>query len=182
MSLSSFPRRARTGDARSRAATVLVRVETDSAYAAPTIAAVLSHPPLLAVVDRGLLTELVYGVLRTFRALDARLQQYASRPGSIAALDPYTRSVLRIGAYQILALGRIPPRAAVHAAVGALKRDRSPGTAGFANVLLRKLAAERPDPLPEGARVALALASTPQWVIEALSTVLGSTDEASLIA
>ncbi len=169
------PRAARTGDARARAAEALARVERDGAFAAAVLDAALDRAPMLDPRDRGLATELVYGVLRTAPALDAALGRFA-RDGlrSIAALDPFARAVLRVGAYQVMALARVPPRAAVHAAVESLKQSRSPGLAGFANALLRKLAAERPAELPEDARVTLALAAVPPGVTARLAEVLGA--------
>jgi 16S rRNA (cytosine967-C5)-methyltransferase len=178
MASRTAPQRLRIGTARERAADVLVRVETEAAFAAAALDAALDRAPPLNDADRGLLTELVYGVLRTAPALDVALARHATREGSLAKLDPYTRTVLRIAAYQILALARIPVRAAVNEAVGALKRDRSPGLAGFANALLRKLATERAEPMADDARDHLALASVPREVESAIATCLGSPDDA----
>lgn len=181
MTSRSAPRRIRTGDARDRAADVLVRVETEGAFAAPVLNAALDRPPPLSPPDRALTTELVYGVLRTAPVLDARLQRHAGRPESLATLDAYTRAVLRIAAYQILALSRIPPRAAVHAAVEAIKRDRSVGLARFANAVLRKLSSERPDPLPDDARLTLALAAVPDEIVATIARALGSQHDAQSV-
>lgn len=173
MATHTAPRRDRAGDARARAADVLVRIERDEAFAAPALDSAVEREPALSVPERALLTELVYGVLRTAPALDARLARHAPRAGSIAKLDAYTRAVLRVGAYQLLALARVPPHAAVDAAVDALKRNRSPGLAGFANAVLRKLAAERPAELPSDARIELALASLPGRVVRTVAAALG---------
>ena len=172
------PRHARTGDARTRAAEVLTRVETDDAFAAAalntSLDATLDGGAALDARDRALATELVYGVLRTAPALDEALSRHA-RDGaaSVARLDPWTRAVLRVATYQILALARVPVHAAVGAAVEAVKRSRTPKLAGFANAVLRKIAADRPDPLPDDARVALALRVVPREVRRRVSEVLG---------
>ncbi len=173
---SSTPRDARNGDARARAAEVLARVDHDGAFAAAALDAALDRAPPLDARDRGLTTELVYGVLRTVPALDAALGQHA-RNGvtSLAALDPYARAVIRIGAYQVLALARVPPRAAVHAAVEALKRSRSARLAGFANAVLRKLSDARPEVLADDARLRLALDAVPTSVRTRIEDVLGVT-------
>jgi 16S rRNA (cytosine967-C5)-methyltransferase len=171
---SHAPRHARTGDARARAAEVLTRVEADGAFAAAVLDAALDRGAPLDARDRGLATELVYGVLRTAPALDEALARHA-RDGaaSVAKLDPYTRAVLRVGAYQVLCLSRVPVHAAVGAAVEAVKRSRSPRLAGFANAVLRKVAGERPAELPDDARVALALRSVPAEVRARIAGVLG---------
>ncbi len=167
------PRHARHGDARTRAAEVLTRVETDGAFASAALDAALDREGLDAR-DRGLATELVYGVLRCTPALDEALARHA-RDGaaSVKKLDPYTRATMRVAAYQILALARVPPHAAVGAAVEAVKRSRSPQLAGFANAVLRKIADERPDPLPDAARVDLAMKGVPRRVRRRITAVLG---------
>jgi 16S rRNA (cytosine967-C5)-methyltransferase len=181
MSSKTAPRRVRNGSARDRAADVLVRVETEGAFAAPALASSLEREPALSAADRGLCTELVYGVLRTASALDARLAAFASKPGSIAALDAYTRAVLRIAAYQVLVLERVPSRAAVNAAVDAVSKDRSKGLSGFVNALLRKVAAGRDESQCARLRVSLALDSVDPSVRAALSAGLGSAEDAESV-
>lgn len=174
MASGQVPKEALRGDARLRAAEVLTRTEADQAFAVAALDAALTRNPALAARDRGLATELVYGALRTVPVLDAALARFA-RDGarSIEALDPWSRAVLRVAVYQIVALERVPPSAAVDAAVDALKRWRSKGLAGFANAVLRKVAAERPDPLPADRRVELALKAVPATVRRRVGALLG---------
>jgi 16S rRNA (cytosine967-C5)-methyltransferase len=88
--------------------------------------------------DRDLARELVQGVLRHQESLDHLLAPRLKRPLEKAhALD---RNALRLGAYQIVYLDRIPVRAAVHSAVEAVKTAGRPRAAGFVNAVLRKLA------------------------------------------
>lgn len=181
MTSKTAPRRVRNGTARDRAADVLVRVETEGAFAAPALASAIEREPALSNADRGLCTELVYGVLRTAPALDQRLSAHASKPGSIAALDAYTRAVLRIAAYQVLVLERVPSRAAVNSAVDAISKDRSKGLSGFVNALLRKLSASRDEARCAQLRVELALESIDPSVRVTLSDGLGSTADADSV-
>jgi 16S rRNA (cytosine967-C5)-methyltransferase len=168
------PREALRGDARLRAAEVLTRTEADGAFAAAALDAAIARAPSLGVRDRGLATELVYGALRTLPVLDAELARFAKNGArSIAELDPWSRNVLRVAVYQVLALDRIPPSAAVDAAVDALKRWRSKGLAGFANAVLRRIAGERPEPLPADQRVTLALRAIPVAVRVRIGSLLG---------
>ena len=88
------------------------------------------HP--LANSDRGLLTELFYGVLRHQRRLDfliARLRE--------AELDVQTRNLLRAGLYQIFDL-RVPEHAAVFETVAMAGKSR-----GVVNAVLRRAAREK---------------------------------------
>ena len=93
--------------ARYEALRILVRVEEDRAFA--DIA--LEHALELARLeprDAGLCTELVYGTLRWRRNLDWRLAPHLSRP--LDKLDPWVRSLLRLTAYQLFFLDRVPAR------------------------------------------------------------------------
>ncbi|MDB4970065.1 MAG: sun protein [Myxococcales bacterium] len=141
---------------------VLQRVD-EGAYATLALAGELQRARGLAPADRGLATELTYGVLKRRRRLDFALARFA--PRGIDKLDARVLDALRIGAYQILFL-RVPAHAAVDDAVEAIKRLRSPKLAGFANAVLRSLAREgEPEP-PSEPRAKLAIVeSAPDWLV-----------------
>ncbi len=170
----SVPNRALNGDPRDRAATVLVRVEASDAYAAPTLSAAIEREPALSPMQRGLCTELVYGVLRCGPSLDRRLAALTTRAGSYEKLDSYTRAVLRIAAYQLLVLQKIPPHASVNTAVNAIKKDRSVGMGGFANAMLQKVAKQRDESLCESRRIEFAIDSVGPKLRQALTDALGT--------
>ena len=107
--------------------------------------------------DRGLATEIALGVLRRRGELDNRIAKASSRP--VSSLDPEVRAALRIGAYQILHLDRVPARAAVNESVELVKAARKRSAAGFVNAVLRRIG----PPLP--AKDA-ALLSHPEWMVE----------------
>jgi 16S rRNA (cytosine967-C5)-methyltransferase len=88
------------------------------------------HP--LQPSDRGLLTELFYGVLRHLRQLDFLIGQL--REG---ALDERTRNLLRAGLYQIFHL-RVPAHAAVNETV-----SMAGPTRGLVNAVLRRALREQ---------------------------------------
>jgi 16S rRNA (cytosine967-C5)-methyltransferase len=90
--------------------------------------------------ERSLMVELVRGVLRNRGILDWRLGLVADRP--FRKLPIVVQMVLRLGAYQLLFLDRIPESAAVNESVRMVKaqakrigRDWS----GFVNAVLRSL-------------------------------------------
>ncbi len=126
---------------------VLARVERDGAFAARALDAALGRVPQMSSADRGLATELVYGVLRRRARLDRAIGALAHK--GIDALDLDVRIALRVGAYQLLFLDRIPAYAAVSDAVEACKRAKGRGAAGFANAILRQLARAGEPPLPD---------------------------------
>ena len=149
--------------ARTVAARVLARVEADDAWADLALAAEVTRAAL-APRDIGLATEIVYGTLRWQRYLDWILAPHSRR--SIAALDPRVRVALRMAAYQLVFLERVPPFAVVNDAVS-LARGRTPGLAQYTNAVLRSFTRRgaREAPAPRDAVEALATrCSFPTWL------------------
>ncbi|MEW5921791.1 MAG: 16S rRNA (cytosine(967)-C(5))-methyltransferase RsmB [Bacillota bacterium] len=130
--------------ARDAALMVLREVELQDAYVNLALNRILSNgffPPK----ERTLLTELAYGVLQRLNTLDWALSLYLDRP--LEKLTPWIRNILRLGAYQICYLQRIPPTAAVDEAVKQAHRYGHQGVAGLVNAVLRKLS-DRKEKLP----------------------------------
>jgi len=150
--------------ARFEALRILVRVEEDRAFADITLEHALERAEM-DPRDAGLCTEIVYGTLRWQRHLDWRLGPHLHRP--LAKLDPWVRSLLRLTAYQVLFLDRVPRWAAVDEAVSLAKlKSRTPGPAEFVNAVLRSLtrAATAP-PLPALPVEAVGVRwSFPDWI------------------
>lgn len=97
--------------------------------------------------DRALLHDLVTGTLRWQGALDVELAAVCDRP--LARLDDTVRVLLRLGAYQLRHLTRVPPSAVVHDSVALARRLGVTSAAGFVNAVLRRLAVpSRPSALP----------------------------------
>ena len=143
------PEALRTG--RDLARHVLARVEQEGAFANRALTSALDRAPDLSQPERGLATELVYGVLRRRARLDRALEAVADR--GLAALDPVTRTALRVGAYQLLFLDRVPAYAAVNDAVETTKRvSGGARRAGLVNALLRRISERGEPPLPDPER------------------------------
>lgn len=95
----------------------------------------------LGHADRNLTTALVLGVLRWQIRLDEETKKFLTRPG--ARLDEAVRVALRMGAFQLLFLDRVPAHAAIDESVELAKRAGHRFAAGMVNAVLRKVAAER---------------------------------------
>ncbi len=121
--------------ARAAAFDILLRVERDSAFASELLHS--SKVDSLSLADRGLTTEIVLGVLRWQCSLDASIAAEASQP--LRKLDREVLIALRIGAYQLRFLDRVPANAAVNESVELVKRARKRSAVPFANAVLRKL-------------------------------------------
>jgi 16S rRNA (cytosine967-C5)-methyltransferase len=117
--------------------------------------------------DRRLAYELAAGVLRRRAQLDRMLQ--------LTTADPRLHDVLRLGAYQLRALARVPAYAAVSTSVELAREMVGEGGARFVNQALRKLAGARDQVFGVGA-------SHPAWLVRRWQAHFGETDTARLIA
>lgn len=156
---------------------MIARVIADGAFAAAALDAELDRAVQLDPRDRALATELVYGTLRLFGWLEERTGRHAKR--GMSGLDPMVRGHLAVGAYQILALTRVPVFAAVSEAVGAVRALRGPKVAGFVNAVLRRLAAEPRPSEQELARAAVT--SAEPWLREAIVRSIGGDGAVALL-
>ncbi len=95
----------------------------------------------LSAQDRHLTTTLVMGTLRWQLALDARITALLARPGTKLSAEAAT--ALRMGAYQLLHLDRVPAHAVIHDGVELVKQGHERGAAGMVNAVLRKIAEQR---------------------------------------
>ena len=168
--------------ARALAARVLERVDADGAWADLALDAEVQRDAP-APRDIGLATEIVYGTLRWQRYLDWILGPHSRR--RLDALDPRVRVALRMTAYQLVFLERIPTFAAVNDAV-TLARGRKPGLAEYANAVLRSFARrgarEREPAPPRDAVDALATrCSFPTWLAARWVERYGATDAEALM-
>jgi len=94
----------------------------------------------MSAVDRHLTTALVLGVLRWQIQLDQVVRRLLAKPN--AKLDPAVLVALRMGAFQLMHLDRIPAHAAIDESVELTKRSGFRSAAGLVNAVLRKLAHE----------------------------------------
>jgi 16S rRNA (cytosine967-C5)-methyltransferase len=119
--------------------------------------------------ERALTVELTYGVLRQLATIDWRLEPVLDKP--LPRLPVAVQMVLRLGAYQLLFLDRIPQSAAVNESVnlakafaGTVGRDWS----GFVNAVLRALLRHPPQSWPsmdpDAAQAFAVRYSVPGWL------------------
>jgi 16S rRNA (cytosine967-C5)-methyltransferase len=126
--------------------------------------------------DRALAGEITTGTLRWMGAFDHVIAAFTTRP--LARLDPEVLDILRLSAFQLLHLDRIPASAAVNDAVSLTRKAGKASAAGLVNALLRRIARERealplpPRPGDPAADRDAALAylsvtlSHPAWLVE----------------
>jgi 16S rRNA (cytosine967-C5)-methyltransferase len=152
---------------------VVRRVTDEGAYSNLALPRTIARAGLSSR-DAALATELAYGTLRRRLRLDHALGPLLDRPLDTA--PKAARSVLRLGAYQLLET-RIP----AHAAVAETVDLAEPRHRGFVNAVLRRLASSPPS-VPAGDRDEDVAVRTgvETWVVRELRRLLG--DEAEVAA
>jgi 16S rRNA (cytosine967-C5)-methyltransferase len=131
---------AHASPAREAAFAILLRVGGSSAHSDD-----LLHGPGmsgLSQADRNLATALVLGVLRWQIALDATLRPLLQRPD--VELAAQVAIALRLGAFQLLHMDRIPAHAALSESVELARTAGHGHAAGMVNAVLRKLTRREP--------------------------------------
>ena len=131
---------------RVEAVRALMRMHRGGGYSHLVTDSALSHSDLSAA-DRALLTRLIYGVEERRLTLDWFLAQESRL--ALKRIHPLVWETLRVGAYQLLFMDRIPPSAAVNEAVKCARAVGQDRAAGYVNGTLRSLA-RKWDSLGEG--------------------------------
>jgi len=126
--------------ARVAAYQILQRVEQEDAHASELLHS--ARYAKLSAADHSLATELVMGVVRWRSRLESEIARQSSLP--LQKLDAEILTSLRLAAYQLMFLDRIPARAAIYDSVELVKQARKRSAASFTNAVLRKLAKAEP--------------------------------------
>lgn len=118
--------------------------------------------------DGALCSRIAIGVLQNTAYLDHYIGCYCSMP--LKKLDPRLLDILRLSAYQLLFMDKIPVSAAVNEGVSLCKKQVNAKASGLCNAVLRRIAENR-ESLPEipgkpGADYLSVKYSHPKWLIE----------------
>lgn len=139
--------------------------------------------------DRDFMTMLVKGTLRRQGSIDWVLNKYVG--GGVESLPAWTRVALRIGAFQILFMDRVPPSAATNESVSLVRKYCGRSMAGLTNAVLRRTAHEKDDIVFPDAKEdsdmapaeAIAIKhSHPRWMVERWVERFGIDETAALCA
>ncbi len=125
--------------------------------------------------DAALAARIAYGVMQNRMLLDFYIGCWCSQ--KVARLEPVIRNILRVGAYQILFLDKVPQHAAVSEAVEMTRQHGRPKAAGMVNAILRRIGANRehmPELPHESPEEYLSVRySHPRWLVRRLLELLG---------
>ena len=114
---------------------ILNKIERDKAYSNITVDAVLNENE---ATSAPFVCAIVYGVLERSITIDYLLSQFLSQP--IRKLNPQVLTILRMGAYQIKYMDKVPDSAAVNESVKLSKKVKCAFASGLINSVLRKVA------------------------------------------
>lgn len=117
--------------------------------------------------DHALLLELVSGTLRMRAAVDYQLSLRVKRP--LAKLDAAVLRILRVSAFQLIYLSRLPASAVINDAVELTRRSAKSSAAGLANAVLRAVSREREQltwPLAGDPDHLAIVHSHPRWLVD----------------
>ncbi|MBQ8028718.1 MAG: 16S rRNA (cytosine(967)-C(5))-methyltransferase RsmB [Clostridia bacterium] len=121
--------------ARQTAFEILLRMEKDGAFSNLTIDSVLSTSKL-DTRDKAFVSALVYGTSEKKLTLDYQLSQYLLNP--INKLKKDVLVILRLSAYQIFFMDKVPSSAAVNEGVNLARNNKMAFAASMINAVLRK--------------------------------------------
>ncbi|NBO38292.1 16S rRNA (cytosine(967)-C(5))-methyltransferase [bacterium] len=127
------------------------------------------HAGELRPLDRAFIFEIVYGSLRWLSKMDWIMSHMVDRP--FTSLDPRVACALRVGAYQIFYMDRVPDRAAVSETVEAVKKVGAGNASSFVNAILRRVARKaeyypKPDRENQTVEYLSVQYAHPQWMVE----------------
>ena len=156
-------------NAREVALEALERFRKDAAWSGPLTESLIRKYDL-EKREAALVSQLFLGVLQNSSYCDHYIGVYCSR--KIGSLEPKVLDILRLGAYQLLFLDKIPPSAAVNESVLLCKSNGFSRASGLVNAVLRRIAENR-ERLPEipGKGTAAYLSVTyshPEWLVRRL--------------
>ena len=155
-------------NARTTALSALIATRRQNAWSDGVLKEYIARDRLDAR-DAALASRLCYGVLQNRMLLDFYIAHFLN--GKLRELQPVVLDILRLGAFQIVFLDKIPASAAVNEAVEQCKSYANRRAAGLVNGLLRAMARSR-DALPEPPDLATKY-SHPQKLVELLEESVG---------
>lgn len=117
---------------------ILLRIEKERSLSSALLPA---YEEPLSELDRGLCHELVLGVLRQQIYLDRVISSLAGSK----KLDVEVRIALRLGAYQLLFLNKVPAYSAINESVNLVQKAKKTSAKGLVNAVLRKLSTNVPE-------------------------------------
>lgn len=153
----------------------IYNIEKEEAYFSAELKKALENSSI-SDKDKGLLTEIIYGVIKNRLFLDYVISAFSKI--KLNKLSDWVLNILRIGVYQIIFLDRIPESAACNESVKLAKKYSNKGGYGFVNGVLRTIVRNKdsiklPDEKADILRFLSVKYSYPQWLVKKLVEQFG---------
>lgn len=154
---------------RKTALEALERCRRDGAWSSQILSSLLEKRSL-SPRDSALASRLFLGTMQNLDYLDHSIAAYSK-----GKLEPKVRDILRLGAYQLFFLDRIPPSAAVNESVKLCRAGSLARAAGLVNAVLRRMTQEGPAPVAQQGTAAYLATyySHPLWLVKELMVLRG---------
>ncbi len=167
-------------DPRQIAFDALMKTYRGNAFSNLTLDVVLSKSDL-DTRDKSFVSNLFYGVIERQLTIDYQLSKYLSKP--LKKLKPEVLVLLRLGAYQILFMDKVPDSAAVNESIKLSKKNGTSYASGLINAVLRKVSAKGII-LPDENNIEEFLCvkySCPLWLVKKWINEYGADDTTSFL-
>ena len=158
----------------------LCKIEKDSSYSNLTLDSILSKSEL-DTRDKSFVSALFYGVIERKLTLDYNISLYLSKP--LKKLKPELLVLLRMGAYQLLFMEKVPVSAAVNESVKLSKKNALQYASGLINAVLRKIGTNGLC-LPDSKNYAHCLSvkySCSEWLVQKWINEYGAEDTENIL-
>jgi 16S rRNA (cytosine967-C5)-methyltransferase len=170
-------------NAREAALKILYEINEKGAYSNLALNKYFSSAELRDI-DRAFATEIVYGAVKWKLTLDRVIAAYSNI--KIEKLSPWILNILRLGAYQIIYMTKVPQSAACNESVKLAGRYGHKASAGFVNAVLRNIARsggeiELPSRQEDPAGYFAVKFSYPKWLAEKYIGLFGEEFAESLL-
>jgi len=135
--------------------------------------------------DAALATRLCFGVLQNQLLLDFYLSKFSNIP--LKRMEGKVLQALRLGAYQMLFMDKIPHSAAVNSSVELTRAHcKNPRAAGMVNGILRSFERSRDNlpviPKQDAALYLSTLYSHPEWLVQEFISAIGAAETEAFLA
>lgn len=165
---------------RQKAFEILLRIHSSNAYSNLTLDTYLQKENMDSR-DKAFVSALVYGVCERQLTVDYNLSCYLKQP--IKKLKPEVLIILRLGAFQLLFMDKIPPSAAINESVNLVKNNKSAFASGLVNAVLRNVMKNGLQLPSESDRNYLSIKySCPSWLVDLWITSYGRENAENILS
>ena len=150
---------------------ILYKIDKEQAYSNIELnEEIKQNRKKLTEKDIGLISEIVYGVTTWELTLDEIIKKYSKI--KLKKISPWIINILRMGAYQMIFLDKIPKSAAVNESVNLAKRYGHVSSSNFTNAILRRISKtdyEELFKIQDDIERISKTTSMPEWIVEELA-------------